>query len=188
MNQTLKIALIAALTALVVAVVVIRVTRTSTSPATNTIERTIERVVGAIPGNEIQGTELVVGGLRRYSQSQQMIGSTSPCSFEVRSTSTLDTLLFSYTGRSTNAITWTFSTSTNRSTGTVIHRQISDVNAGLSMAIRPTLANVNGPTAGASTTQGIILRPGDRVNVSANATAFAASEIRGFCGFDGIGL
>ena len=180
MNQTLKIALIAALTALVVAVVVVWVGKPA--PVANTIERTIERVVGAMPGNEIQGTEIVVGGLRRYSEVQQMIGSTSPCSFQVRATSTLDTLLLSYTGRSTNAITWTVSTSTNRATGTPIYRHIGDVDAGLTQAIKPSLQSVGG--AGASTTQGVILRTGDRVNVSANATAFSASEIRGFCGYN----
>ena len=182
MNDKLKIALIAALTALVVAVVVVRVGKPA--PVARTIEKTIREVVGAIPGNELQGSEWIVGGATIIRAKMGMAASNTPCALQARATSTVDRVTVVHTGQfsatSNDNATWQMGTSTIRTaTGSVFYGQDTPEPRGLSVSVRPSLAGTAGAVG--STTQGIVLRPNDWVNVNVASPSFASTEVVGTC-------
>ena len=150
---------------------------------TEIIKETVRELVGATPGSDFP--ELTIGGVKFIAHRQAMVASNTPCALRVTSTSTIDGITLLSDGKfAGGAPTWIIGTSTIRTaTGTSFYGQT--VGSGLdgqNLSIRPSLAGVSGVGV-ASTTQGIVLRPNDWVNVNVAAPSFQSSEVSGACNF-----
>lgn len=138
-------------------------------PATQTVVEKIVEKLGAIPGNEVQGSEFTIGGVKTHylvSEAGGPVASTTPCTIRSpnATTSILSwTLQFNSNVATTSAgrvyiLTVATSTTRNATTSAIFQQRISD-------AREVNLAVYSTSTVNQNVSSSYLLPPNTFVNV-----------------------
>ena len=184
MNKETKIGLAALLVAVVaLGVGFFRGGETVTNTQT---ERIIREIVGAMPGNELQGPEFIVGGVKTLSKRIDMIASTNtPCALQnTFGTSTIELVSMTQNVSNTASVIWTVATGTARTATGTPASAIGAFTIAASQKVAHAVGGT-GYTNTGSSTQRLVIRANEWVNVNISGTPglTTSSGIGGNCNF-----